>query len=394
MSSYSPQRLAKARALFQRGSSVFRTIPQLTGPYHLRNRAPKRASVLASWHDNDQDEDYDPFTERIQKRKFHSCQAVDSDPRPSKKTTNASLSSSLTSGRNDDAEYDDPPSPNQSEHSEPDNLGAYWAITPNTETTNSRYRFRPRVKDELASPPQVDGMASVEAKASVLSSDTQPINELPSRGCKACQEISMECPLATDPDPLAYPCNTCAQDGIECVVTPEPEWKRSCEGCRKRRGFCSYRYADYDHSQPCQPCINHGFQCVAGPARYRSLLFQADGSTSFEELPTPPHDTQQPQPSGAVKTEPPEVIAISDESPGAVKTGSPEVIVISDEPSSAKKTEPPEIIVISDDESDDAPNGPPSVIYISDSPDQQVSPTTCGAQAAMSEKAWEFYWHR
>jgi hypothetical protein len=375
---YSLERLAKAQALFQRGANDF-WLPQMTGPYLLRNRVSKRAGILASWHDNEQDEDYDPFNEGNEKPKLHFCPDDDPDSSPSKKVKVTSLTSRLPS-KPDDKEHDnndhdakadidngndfknsDLSSFSSSEDSESDIWDRYWAVSSTTAITNSRYRLRPRGKYAVPDPLRSAITASNAAAASVLPSHTQTTEkEVPLRGCNACQGLGLECSLATNPDPLAYPCTECALDGIECEVTPEPEWKRSCEGCRCRHGeFCSYRFADYDHSQPCQQCINRGFKCVAGPAKYQSLLFRSDGTSSSEQSFTPLRHTRQLRSSLAIKTQSIEVVVISD-----------------------------------DDSEYMTPSGPNSVAHISDSLPQQVSSAASGKQPVTPDQMWDFYWHK
>jgi hypothetical protein len=296
---YTLERLERARALFQRRVGDPFIPPDVAGAYKLRNRTPKRARVLASWHDNEQDEDYDPFISPTQKRRCQQFKGGSPDLTPIKKTGRTFLPSKSIPRLNEAPKIDHPPSPSSSEDSEFDHLGRYWD-SPNTDAVNSRYGLRPRGKYETSDNPPARGTPLTEAS---LSPDDKHRIKNPSRGCTACQDIGMECSLTTDPDPLAYPCVTCEQDGIECVVTPEPEWKRSCEGCRRRRAFCSYRYTNYDHSKPCQPCVNHGFKCVAGPAKCRSLNFHTDHSSEFEDVSAPFNDTEQPEPSDSMVAE-------------------------------------------------------------------------------------------
>ncbi|KAJ5384083.1 Peptidase C19 ubiquitin carboxyl-terminal hydrolase 2 [Penicillium concentricum] len=292
---YSPERLARAQQLFNHRTSDFYILPHLTGPYHLRERASKRAAAVASWHDNDEDEDYKPSTKRTpSKRKLSLFHEDDQSPRSEKKARSLSPTSTLRSRLSPDiGEEDDVPPSTPSQHSEPDSWDRYWAINPETDTPSSRYSLRRRNKESVSASPQKKDKTKVEALASkstadVLSAD----NNLPVRECAACQELGMECSLASDPDPYAYPCTTCEVDDVFCVVSPPPKWKRSCELCKgRKKELCSYRFADYDHSQPCLSCRNHGFECVAGPARYPPFaLFSTSepsepGSSSNVESP-------------------------------------------------------------------------------------------------------------
>lgn len=281
--SYSPARLERARKLFQNGTSE-PILAQLAGTYDLRNRAAKRSDVLAPWYDNDQDEDYDPFTEHNEKRKRF-VQGNSPDVRPRKKITTTAPPLNLATNLNTDPEVGPLSSCSSSSDSEPDSWDQYWAVHPNTDSPNSPYRFRLRGKDGVSDHSQPDTTIMAKMNPSAILSTTSLFQEPDVRGCTACEDLDMECSLATNPDPLAYPCTTCGVDELECEVTPPPKWKRSCEGCKGQHGrFCSYRYADYDHSQPCLPCVNHGFKCVAGPAKYCSLVFQSVESAKSESL--------------------------------------------------------------------------------------------------------------
>lgn len=265
----------RAQQLFDRSTGNYCMLPYLAGPYHLRERASKRAAVVGSWHDNDEDEDYTPSGKRTtSKRKLSLFHEGDQDPRSDKKARSLSPTSRLRSRLSPDTEREDsvPPSTpsTPSPHSEPDSWDRYWAVNPETDTPNSRYSLRRRNKESLSESPQKKETPKAEVEASKPTGDVQPADdELLQRECAACQELGLECSLASDPDPFAYPCTTCEIDGVFCVVSPPPKWKRSCESCKgRRKEICSYRYADYDHSQPCLSCRNYGFECVAGPARH------------------------------------------------------------------------------------------------------------------------------
>ncbi|KXG48451.1 Peptidase C19, ubiquitin carboxyl-terminal hydrolase 2 [Penicillium griseofulvum] len=259
---YSAERHARAQELFNRSTRSFYVRPHLTGPYHLRERASKRAAVVASWHDNDQDEDYQPSTKRTPtKRKLSLFHEDEPSPRSEKKARSLSPTSTLRSRLS--PEMGEPSTPSQ--HSEPDSSDRYWATNPEIGTPNSRYSLRRRNKESVPGSPQKEDATNVATSSSKPTAD----NEILVRECAACQELGLECSLASDPNPFAYPCTTCEVDDVFCVVSPPPKWKRSCESCKgRKKEVCSYRYSDYDHSQPCLPCRNHGFECVAGPARH------------------------------------------------------------------------------------------------------------------------------
>ncbi|KAJ5189072.1 Peptidase C19 ubiquitin carboxyl-terminal hydrolase 2 [Penicillium cf. griseofulvum] len=264
---YSAERHARAQELFNRSTRSFYVRPHLTSPYHLRERASKRAAVIASWHDNDEDEDYQPSTKRTpNKRKLSLFHESDPSPQSEKKARSLSPTSTLRSRLS--LETGDPSTP--SEHSEPDSSDRYWATNPEIGTPNARYSLRRRNKESVSGSPHKEDTTKVETLSSKLTGDVVPAdNDLPVRECAACQELGLECSLASDLDPFAYPCTTCEVDEVFCVVSPPPKWKRSCESCKgRKKELCSYRYSDYDHSQPCLSCRDHGFECVAGPARH------------------------------------------------------------------------------------------------------------------------------
>ncbi|OQE02724.1 hypothetical protein PENVUL_c039G03945 [Penicillium vulpinum] len=268
---YSQERLARAQELFDHSTGNFFALQHLAGPYHLRQRASKRAAAVGSWHDNDEDEDYDPSNKRTPtKRKLSLFNEDGLDTRPSgKKARSLSPTSTLRSRLGPDMREENDARPlTPSQHSEPDSWDRYWAVNPETDTPNSRYSLRRRNKE--ADSPQKKDTTNVEASASESPADDLPVDDkYPKRVCAACQELGMECSLTSDPDPFAYPCTACLADDVPCVVSPSPKWKRTCESCKgRKKECCSYRLPDYDHSQPCLTCRNHGFDCIAGPAKY------------------------------------------------------------------------------------------------------------------------------
>ncbi|KGO77530.1 hypothetical protein PITC_059700 [Penicillium italicum] len=441
---YSPDRLVQAQQVFDYNAGKFCMLPHLAGPYHLRQRASKRAAFIASWHDNDEDEDYTPSSELTPaKRKLSLFNEDDQDPRSDKRARSASPISTLRARLSSDTGNEDPVlPPTPSQHSEPDSWDRYWAVNPETETPNSRYSLRRRNKESLSESPPKKDTTEVEDSATKPSGDAPPADtELPLRGCDACKELGLECSLASDPDPFAYPCTTCEIDDVFCVVNPPPKWKRPCEICKGRK-LCSYRDADYDHSQPCLECRNHGFECVAGPARHPPFaLFstsepsepssspKADspgtsnslhGGTPEPDVPkvskpseqispqnidsqpssNPPHDTQEVDVIGVSK--PPSSSAIQS------KIQTPEINptknngVLSSpgfshvQPSVVEGPKPHEVITISDSD-DDIPKTPktpkrkPSPIHISDSlesPTRTTVSNTIASQSANTNRIW------
>ncbi|OQE95619.1 hypothetical protein PENNAL_c0002G04706 [Penicillium nalgiovense] len=314
---YSLERLERAQQLFDRTTGEFCMLPHLAGPYHLRQRASKRAAVIASWHDNDQDEDYSPSSKRTPtKRKLSLIHEGDQDPPSDKKAKSLSPTSTFRSRLSPDTEREASVSPSTPSHSEPDSWDRYWAVNPETDTPNSRYSLRRRNKESASESPQKNTQVEAETTEDVPAENTPPI-----RGCAACQELGMECSLASDPDPFAYPCTTCEIDDVFCVVSPPSKWKRSCENCKgRKKDTCSYRYADYDHSQPCLSCRNHGFECIAGPARHPPFtLF----STSEPSEPSSPPKIDSPATSNSPHGTP--ELDVSEGSKTTEQTSSPKV---------------------------------------------------------------------
>lgn len=446
---YSPERLARAHQLFGRRTGKFCMLPHLAGPYHLRQRASKRAAVIASWHDNDEDEDYSPSNKRTPtKRKLSFFNGGDEDPRSDKRARSVSPTSTLRARLSPDPGREDSVSPSTpSPHSEPDSWDRYWAVNLETETPNSRYSLRSRNKESLSDSPQKSDTANVETSASKPTDDVVPANtELPLRVCDACKEIGLECSLASDPDPFAYPCTTCEVDDVFCVVSPPPKWKRSCEICKGRK-LCSYRYADYDHSQPCLECRNHGFECVAGPARHPpfglfstsepsepssspkvdspetsnslhggspqpdvSEVSKTSEQISFQKINSPPssnppHGTQEvaaievPKPPSPSAIQP--KVQTSETNPTKNNWELPSPPFSQARPSVVEGPKPHEVIVLTDSD-DDTPKTPktpkrkPSPIYISDSLESPTHTTvsnptvsnTIASQPANIHRIW------
>ncbi|CAI7660270.1 unnamed protein product [Penicillium viridicatum] len=302
---YSPQRLVQAHRLFQQTTTNFYLLPHLDGPYHMRERAAARTDLTAVWQDSDEDDNFASSNkETLTKRKLSLFDEGDREPRSDKRAR-----------KTDNEDYIFSPSL----HSEPDSWDRYWAVKPEGETPNSRYSLRPRNKASFSELPRNTDTTKNEAKdtteeeadaskptGGVLSADS----ELPLRGCDACKELGLECSLASDPDPFAYPCVTCEVDDVFCVMSPPPKWKRSCESCKgRRKELCSYRYADYDHSQPCLHCLNHGFECVAGPARYPPFaLFSTSEPSERSSSPNIDSPATSNSPQGTTE---PDVLEIS-----------------------------------------------------------------------------------
>ncbi|CAG8151959.1 unnamed protein product [Penicillium salamii] len=229
---YSSDRLDRARFMFPgllQSADYQEFFQHLASPYDLRRRAALHLDSFNSWHDNDEDDKDASLNSCGVKRRRSLQSSADASP---SKIHKANHNPVLNAGPKE----------------------------------GSRHETSDYTKSE-------DSL--------LLSTDLSSIPRKQKRGCVACHDLDLDCSFATDPDQSSYPCETCAFDGMECVPIPEPKWKRSCEGCKTRNGvFCSYRYADYDHSQPCQPCVNVGFPCVAGPAKRPPFISQESQSVS------------------------------------------------------------------------------------------------------------------
>jgi hypothetical protein len=439
---YSPERLERAQQLFDRTMGEFCMLPHLDGPYHLRQRASKRAAVIASWHDNDEDEDYSPSSKQTPtKRKLSLLHDSDQDIKPDKKAKSLSPTSTFRSRLSPDTEREASVPPSTPSHSEPDSWDRYWAVNPEIDTSDSRYSLRRRNKESASESPQKTD-TQVEAETSNPTGDVPAEDQPPIRGCAACQELGMECSLASDPNPFAYPCTTCEIDDVFCVVSPPPIWKRSCENCKgRKKDTCSYRYADYDHSQPCLSCRNHGFECIAGPARCPPFaLFStsepsepssppkvdspatsnsphgtpeldvSEGSKAIEQTSSPkidspesfnlPHGTQQAEVSEVSK--PSEQVSspaiesnvqLPESNPAKNDSWEPSSPFCNAQPPVVQVPKPHEVIEIfdSDDDSPNIPERQPSPIYISDSlesPNQDTVSNAIALQSTNTQRIW------
>ena len=321
---YTIERLRQAQKLFNGAISQFSVLPKVQSPYNLRER--KRPEILGSWHDDSNDEDYDPDEDRVRKKcKGSVAPSAGSSPQMVRKTR----SMSFLAGPNVDmdSDHDDkeetPPDPD-TYHSEPepDAWDQSWAVAPST-TPNSRYQLRPRAQPDTESPAKAkaDRRAAITPQVPAFaSSSAVEDDDEPTRGCEACRDLGQECSLETDRDPFAYPCAECEQDGLDCVLIPAPKWKRSCEKCRRRSSNwepCSYHYADYDHELPCHSCIDHGYPCIAGPARHMpSVLMpqnQQIADETDEDEPMSEAILDNAEPSNINELNPIESIKIPDE---------------------------------------------------------------------------------
>ena len=90
------------------------------------------------------------------------------------------------------------------------------------------------------------------------------------RGCKACFDLGQTCWLLDEGS--SYPCTLCREDDHDCDLIISPLRKRSCEGCKRKKAFCSYREEDSNHSLPCDLCTKRKIKCIAGPQSGRTRV--------------------------------------------------------------------------------------------------------------------------
>ncbi|KAF3386389.1 hypothetical protein F1880_001648 [Penicillium rolfsii] len=249
---YSLRRLEKARRLFPGQSpAVFET----GEGYDLRSRAKNTTLAIASWIDNDKDDDYLPHQPSRSKRRIPSNRER---PRSTRQAR-----SGATDLR-----------PSLEEHTLEDKLSSSSPLTPDDTTGQSKWEelWEPQTKRDPAKAYHFRARKDTAGSPSNTTSD-HSINptffeqgKSSAKGCLACQELELDCSLVEDP--FDYPCDSCRDDECDCIPDPPPVWKRPCEPCKsRRRSRCSYLSGEYDHSQPCFECVQHGFQCVAGPAK-------------------------------------------------------------------------------------------------------------------------------
>lgn len=87
------------------------------------------------------------------------------------------------------------------------------------------------------------------------------------RGCFACREANVDCPLARDEDDAVWPCQSCVASKRDCQLLTPPTVKQRCERCKRDDTICSYEETDaeIDYNQPCDHCLAQNQTCIAGP---------------------------------------------------------------------------------------------------------------------------------
>ncbi|RDW75755.1 hypothetical protein BP5796_06576 [Coleophoma crateriformis] len=119
------------------------------------------------------------------------------------------------------------------------------------------------------------------AEKSILSNLTP---EAPQRqGCKSCVELNDDnCSLIHDG--TCYPCNSCRDTGEPCILIIQPEYKRICECCKRKKILCSYRLDHGKNARSCEQCLEDGEECIAGPLR-RSFVPKIEKETVGQRRP-------------------------------------------------------------------------------------------------------------
>lgn len=237
--------------------------------YHLRRHARKKLSALGMpWIDNDMTDTYDPLEDSPRsKRKLTSERRGGQFSRPLKRAKNLSPASLEALQNKNEEQEKQKRSAEQRRREEEKALLSSGPFD---------YNLRIRTK-----PSEILEKGFANAK---MANDTDPGEQDPPgsshshKGCLACRDLQIECSLIEHP--FSYPCSDCRDDRIECKLDLPPIWKRPCEGCKRRRGQCSYGSGDYDHRLPCHFCLQHGFDCVAGPARKQPTAGQSQGTNT------------------------------------------------------------------------------------------------------------------
>ncbi|RDW82434.1 hypothetical protein BP6252_03546 [Coleophoma cylindrospora] len=123
--------------------------------------------------------------------------------------------------------------------------------------------------------------------------------EAPQRqGCKACVERNDDnCSLIHDG--TCYPCNSCHDTGEPCILIIQPEYKRICECCKRKKILCSYRLDHGKNARSCEQCLEDGEECVAGPLR-RSIVPKSKKETAGQRRPR--QESYQAQVKRQIKT--------------------------------------------------------------------------------------------
>lgn len=134
-------------------------------------------------------------------------------------------------------------------------------FTDSVSLTSTNYGLRKRTR--LGSP----DLTNLDDSESCSIADLT-VGHPAARGCKACFALRHRCPLLNEG--VKYPCNLCTEDDIDCELIIQPERKRVCEHCSRKRIVCSYREDGSDHKSPCRNCNNKGINCIAGPASGRT----------------------------------------------------------------------------------------------------------------------------
>ncbi|KAI9777323.1 MAG: hypothetical protein M1839_008931 [Geoglossum umbratile] len=114
---------------------------------------------------------------------------------------------------------------------------------------------------------------SLDSTTSPLSSSVLDLFGLPStrpepKGCKACFNLGISCPLLEDGS--TFPCGNCVESNCDCRLVMSPAKKGACEGCRQVRERCSYREGS-DSNLPCENCQRRNQECVANSEKSSAL---------------------------------------------------------------------------------------------------------------------------
>ncbi|KAH0553001.1 hypothetical protein GP486_006805, partial [Trichoglossum hirsutum] len=258
--------------------------------YDFRPSARLTKKVFSTWVDNDESGTYDPKGKRVPtpppKRSNENASEADKavkDGQPKKPKPNSWLrgrqqggSLVVTLGLESDREkavvgtHADGTSEAVDQIQRSINSYGEHCGTPEVEISSHHVPLATRLHSRRTRRPSAVSTDPLPDSSTSLPLQNTPtvdlsdfsLGHLESKGCKACFELGIPCPLLEDNS--TYPCENCVEDDCDCELIIPPAKKRACESCRKSRFKCSYREGG-DHSLPCENCQRRGQKCFAGP---------------------------------------------------------------------------------------------------------------------------------
>ncbi|KAI9869435.1 MAG: hypothetical protein M1813_000224 [Trichoglossum hirsutum] len=307
--------MASSYALLRGPGSLEGTLgppPQFPGPhYDFRPSARLAKRVVSTWFDNDESGTYDPkgkgeLTPPSKRSRETSSEAdkAANDDQPKKTRPNSWLrgrqqggSLLVTLGFKSDrgkaivSTYANTANEAVDEKERPNSSYEEHFETPEAEisshhiplATRPRSRRTHKLSGILTDPPSGFSISQPLQNTPTVDLSDFSLGHPESRGCKACFELRIPCPLLEDDS--TYPCDNCVEDDCDCELIIPPARKRACENCRKSRVKCSYREGG-DHSFACENCQRKGQKCFAGPDTSNDKL--PSGVARFKSTPERP----------------------------------------------------------------------------------------------------------